>query len=202
MIASLRFAVVGVFDPAWNSGIRKMMPLRLDSILIGVFFSWLSYYYHSFLTKIRNYLLAAGVCLLSCACYIYYRDVYTSIAPSFFTKTVYFTLTDLALALLLPAAAHFRFKSPGFVSKAVTHVSLISYSIYLVHQSVVVKFLTLFGTPDGILSSALFYAAYLGITLILSSLLYAYFEMPMTNLRERFKKKELKQMVPLEPVAP
>ncbi|GAA4431702.1 acyltransferase [Pontibacter saemangeumensis] len=200
-IVSLRLTVVGVFDPAWNSGIRKMMPLRLDAILTGVFFSWLSFYYRGLFTKGRYYYLAAGACLIPCACWIYYQDVYSSAAPVFFTKTLYFTMTDVSLALLLPAASHLRLKSPGLVSRAVTHVSLVSYSVYLLHQSVVIRFLALLGSPDSVLSSAFFYGAYLGITLVLSSLLYTYFELPMTSLRERFTKKGQKQAVPLEPVA-
>ena len=202
VILALRITVVQMFDPAWNSGVRKMMLLRLDSILVGVFFSWLNYYYRSFFTKGRYYFLLAGLCLTSCASYIYYHDIYQSAAAGFFSKTLYFTLTDIGLALLLPAALHFRIKSPGPISKAVTHISLISYSIYLIHQSVILKFLTLFGNPDSLLSSILFCMAYLGLTLIASSLLYTYFELPVTNLREKFRRKQPKQVVPLAPVTP
>ena len=201
VIVSLRISVVQSFDPEWNAGVRKIMPLRLDAILIGVFFSWLNYYYHSFFAKSRYYLLAAGAGMVACATSIYYHDVYHNTSPGFFTKTIYFTLTDLAFALLLPAAMHFRIKNQGFATKAITHISLTSYSIYLLHQSIIIKGLTFFGKPDSLVSSFLFYGAYIGLTLVASTILYKYFELPMTNLRERFKRKKPKTVViALEPV--
>jgi len=198
-VVTLRLTVVGVLDPAWNSGVRKMMPLRLDAILVGVFFSWLQYYHHSLFSRGRHYFLAAGLCLLSCACCIYYYDIYSGTAPSFFTKTGYFTLTDVSLALLLPAAAQCSVKRPGLGSRAVTHVSLVSYSVYLVHQSIVIKLLALLGSPGSTLSSAFFYAAYLGLTLLLSSLLYYHFELPVTNLRDRLGQRKLRPAPSLAP---
>lgn len=201
VVVSLRISVVQSFDPDWNTGVRKMMPLRLDAILMGVFFSWLHSYYQRFFTTSRYYLLIAGAGMVACATYFYPVDVYPTAASGFFTKTLYFTLTDLAFALLLPAAMHFRIKNPGFATKAITHISLTSYSIYLLHQSIIMRGLTFFGKPDSLLSSFLFYGAYIGLTLVAASLLYTYFEVPMTNLRERFSRKASKAVVALKPVA-
>ena len=42
----------------WDSNIRRMAPLRLDSILTGVLFSWFNFYYHKLFNKYKGMLIS------------------------------------------------------------------------------------------------------------------------------------------------
>jgi peptidoglycan/LPS O-acetylase OafA/YrhL len=83
----------------------------------------------------------------------------------------------------------------GFIYKLITYISLISYSIYLIHLSIVQKWIlrkidwTLLENFNGYLFLLMRYSLYWILTIIISILLYKYFEIPTMNLRDKVKVK-------------
>ena len=103
-----------------------MVVTRLDTIIYGVLASWIKFYYPQFWKKCKYYALAIGVCM------IYYLTHSSKDVNSFYLKTFYFNLTSIAAMMLLPIAdATHSFKTR--IGMAVTHISMISYSMYLVN---------------------------------------------------------------------
>jgi peptidoglycan/LPS O-acetylase OafA/YrhL len=84
--------------------------------------------------------------------------------------------------------------APGrLIGRVVTHISLISYSVYLIHRIVIHLFLTAhyiacykLGLPNT--SAGKFIGSWVAC-IIVATIMYRFFEKPFTDLRERFKLK-------------
>ena len=98
--------------------------------------------------------------------------------PDFFNNTVYFNLTSLGFACLLPVAV-VKKKLPSKM-KMITIISIVSYSIYLIHYSFVLRSLIWLN-----IEPVLAYISYWLLSFFAALILYNYFEKPMTNLRDR-----------------
>jgi peptidoglycan/LPS O-acetylase OafA/YrhL len=189
----MRMIVVSDSDPLWDRGVRKIVLLRLDSILTGVLFAWFNYYYREFFYKYRYKMLIIAMILLSMSFYNYYADkLYIGEQNSFYSKTFFFLLTSTGFALCLPFADSVKkMKKRSFSGKFITLISIISYSIYLTHYSVVLRLLRKFDhLNNSIYTCVLLYILYLGLSVIVSVLLYKFFEKPFMELRDRLKIKQ------------
>lgn len=181
----LKIILVIEYDPIWSSEIRKIVLLRLDSILTGVFFAWFSYYYNNYFNTQKKIMMLLSVLLLAVSGVVFYLDIIVEKNISFFSKTLYFNMTSLGFAFLLPYSNSYYAKKSFWV-QTVTLISLISYSLYLVHFSFVLKIIDLFSDyNNSVMASIGMFISYLLISIFISTLLYKYFENPMTNLRNR-----------------
>ncbi len=157
---------------------RKIVLTRLDSIAYGLLASWVFLYFRSAWTKIKIPAFMAGVGL------IIFIVNYESPNTGFYKQVIYFSITPLSAMLLLPFAESIK-KGRGIVGKAITHISKISYSMYLINLALVAEVIrdnfALVSATDGILK----YFLYWTIVLTASTILYKYFEKPMMNLRDK-----------------
>ena len=98
----------------------------------------------------------------------------------------------MAIAMSLPFFSRLK-RVPKLVLKPITFVSLISYSMYLLHYSIVLQMMRYFFTSEdyNALQKVGFAVGYLAITILLSYFLYRLYEKPMMDLRDRtyFKQK-------------
>jgi peptidoglycan/LPS O-acetylase OafA/YrhL len=119
----------------WDEGFRKQMPLRLDSISVGVLVATIKYYYEKAWFGNKNKAVILGLAMFATATAIVYHFILTAdlMKTNFFMDTFYFTLMSFSIALFLPFL--YAIKTPSFrlLKYAVTYISIISYSIYLIH---------------------------------------------------------------------
>jgi peptidoglycan/LPS O-acetylase OafA/YrhL len=161
----------------WDVTFRKVVLMRLDAIMYGVLAAYIKFYYLDSWTKYARPLFIWGIILVLTIPYFSF--------PNWFLNTLKFNLIAIAAALLLPLAdGHKSFKTN--IGKAVTHISLISYSMYLINLGLVsvvisTNFPILENSTDGLLK----YGIYWVIVVVVSSLLFKHFELPFTNLRDR-----------------
>lgn len=172
---------MGIFDI--DETYRKIVVLRLDSLMFGVLAAYMYFRHAKFWTNSRYFLLALGfgAVILFNLFAINYKTFY---APLFFT------IESLAIFCFLPFLGHikttnFRIADAFFIS-----ISLISYSMYLLNYTVVlgnvipfINKLAGINNIPGIINIFLF----LLITLTASYFLYRFFEKPVMQLRERIK---------------
>jgi peptidoglycan/LPS O-acetylase OafA/YrhL len=195
-IFSLRFLVVSIKHGNWDSNVRKLMPLRLDSIVIGVFVAWGNFYYYRVLNKLKNYFIVLSVTLLLfCIWYYYTYIAFNMYDSTIFSKTFYFLLVDLSFAFLLSAANQFKVIKQNILSRSVINISIISYSVYLLHSSLIINIIQRYNKPYDLCSSIIDYSFFWMLTILFSILLYKYFEHPTTLLRDKFKLKNKKPIV-------
>ncbi|HYG51876.1 MAG TPA: hypothetical protein VD905_13285, partial [Flavobacteriales bacterium] len=74
----------------------------------------------------------------------------------------------------------------GFFAKAVTHISKISYAMYLINLGLMVQVLTLHFAPQIAAHGILVYIIYWTVLIIASTFIYRFFEKPVMDLRDRF----------------
>lgn len=169
----------------WNTEIKSTVIYRIDAILFGFIVSWIHYFYKDFLHKIRVYLfiVAAHLFFLQFAVMNVLR--FDLINTPLYSKVFYFTLTSTTVALGLPFFISWK-QTLSFIRIPIEFVSKVSYSMYLLHYSIVAVLL-----KQGLLylnlelSSLPLLVLYLLSTMILSFLLYRFFEKPIMDIRDK-----------------
>ncbi|MBC3788711.1 peptidoglycan/LPS O-acetylase OafA/YrhL [Spirosoma sp. LMG 31448] len=203
------FMAVQIPLSAGELGYRGIVITRLDAISYGVLAAYLKYYFPSQWANegIRRRALVLGIVLtmliaFSASIYILHVYVETGLYPAyiFYKRSIYFLFIGLSMTLLLPYMDGWR-TAPGMltrlgIARAITHISLISYSMYLLNLTpIMMTFIDRIPTTSlvvGWLKVGLFWT----LVLVLSTLLFKYFEKPVTELRERLSVKEPKMVEP------
>ncbi len=171
----------------------RMVFFRLDTIATGIFMSWIAFYYKDILAKYRN--LFGLLFILFMLLYLYF--FYQTIFPNLLNNTVeqnlttcygIFILSNLACFSLTIYMKEVKAQTPNWFVKFITLISLISYSMYIFHRSVVFYLLDLFFKPTSVFENIIMFIAYFATTVLLSIVVYKYFEHPMTELREKMKR--------------
>ncbi|QKZ12383.1 acyltransferase family protein [Spirosoma sp. KUDC1026] len=189
-------------------GYRGIVMTRLDAISYGVLAAYGKHYFPTRWTNpaLRQRLLVIGilfVVLVSFSASIvilkFYVDAGIYPAYVFYKRTFYFTLIGLSMMLVMPYMD--GWKTVGSVetaggrtrlriARAITHISLISYSMYLLNLTpIMINVIERFPTTSmavGWIKVSVFWI----LVLALSTLLFKYFEKPVTALRERLSRKE------------
>ena len=99
----------------------------------------------------------------------------------------------LGTLLLLPYLSDFK-QGKGIIFRVITYISLISYSMYLINLSIVRVWILSnvnFGDMNITMVMIIKYILFWFITIILSIIIYKYFEIPMTKIRDRINFSKL-----------
>ena len=181
--------------PAQDTGIRKVVVFRLDAVMYGVLMAYFNNYSREILNRVKVYLLLTG---LTGTLFIYclLRNTSINITDSsnpvicFASDAFLYLFIPLFFSLCLPFANSIKTLHNKYFSRFFNHISKISYSMYLVHYSLI--FILFFYKMEKVSRPATiaFYILYWIIVITLSSLLYKYFEHPVMKLRDRFTGKE------------
>jgi len=168
----------------WNEKLRKVTIYRLDAIYYGfiAFYMLHKYTISEFLKRL--FFNIGLVILLMLHIFIFALGINVEEFPFFF-NVLFLPLNSIAICLLLPFLTTISFQSLLF-TKWITLISVISYSIYLLHYTIILHLFKEFFPSDTLtgLSLGLYTGIYWIVTFIFSYLLYKYFESPMTRLRE------------------
>lgn len=183
---------------AGELGFRGIVVTRLDAIAYGVLAAYTKQYYpmlwSSSLARTNAFWLGLTMTILTAfTASVLILSVYVDagIHPGyvFYKRTMYFSIIGLSMMLLIPRMDAWRTAS-GLIPRAITHISLISYSLYLLNLSpIMILFIERIPTTSlvvGYAKIALFWL----VSLSASTLLYKYYELPMTTLRDRLSKRE------------
>ncbi len=179
-------------------GTRGIVLYRLDAIAYGVLAAYIKHYFTHFWLdkKWQRRLLILGLIFIvataiTASIWILKYYVSAGIYPYyvFYKRSLYFPVAGLAMTALLPFMDNWR-NGPAtaaghWLTKAITHISLISYSMYLLNLSpIMITFIERIPTTSlqvGWLKVGVFWV----LVLVLSTLMYKFYEKPATDLRER-----------------
>jgi len=190
LIIILRIIVVYISNPEWDSYIRRLTPLRLDALITGVLSGFIHVYFKDHWIRYTKLSLVIGIMLLIAASvYFCCKQMNADLPGNFFWKTFYFNVVSFAIAFILPYLT--KVKEPDrFFSKAITFISLVSYSLYLTHVLVMFIIITLMNkiSVDGL--NGLKFISCWFFCVLGATILYRVFELPMTNLREKFGERK------------
>ena len=169
----------------WDLSLRSVVIYRIDSVLIGVLFGFMYCEYPTIWAKYRRQLFAIGLAItvLLLLCLGFFKLKIHEF-PMFW-NVLCLPLNSVALGCFLPVFSEWT-TAPKRITKPIETVSEISYSIYLIHYSIVLFLMKHFidTSSFSIAQLHVFTVVYLTITIFLSYLLYNHFEKPMTRLRD------------------
>ncbi len=167
-------------DVFWHDvKFRKVVITRLDAIMYGVLFSWIKFYHPETWRKIALPFFIIGIFLI----YLF-MHLQSGNPTGYYSKTFYFSFVGLAAAMLLPFADSVKLVRTR-IGKIITHISLVSYSMYLLNLGVVAEVIRKNFDPASPLAGFVSYSAYWLIVIFLSTLLYKYFEKPIMDMRDK-----------------
>ncbi len=173
---SLLDASISVFE--WDILFRKTVLCRLDSIGYGLLGAWFCHYYVAFWDKWKWVGLFLGIGL---GAFVLINPA----EPYWYKQTMYFSLVPLAVLFVLPIAYSIK-RGYGRVAKWTVHISKISYSMYLINLALVAEVIRDNFEPHGGIDGMVKYGMYWLVVIVVSSLMYTYFEKPVMDLRDRF----------------
>ncbi|NVK27113.1 MAG: acyltransferase [Flavobacteriia bacterium] len=165
----------------WDIYIRKTVVTRLDSIMFGVIGAWLATYFANSWRRFKTPLFILGVLML-----ILHRWLFFQKMDNINTYMVVysFTLMSLGTLFLLPFLSEWR-SSNSRLSRFFTWTSILSYSMYLLHFSLILNILIRRSSIVE-MNSGIQFIIFIALTYGLSFLLYHSYEKRMTRLRDKF----------------
>lgn len=168
----------------WDSGFRKIVLLRPDAVAFGLMMAWVRQYFPLLFARKFQFALA-GIILLVVSTLIFYGCGALENKINFFTGQLLLPCTGIGFTCLLPWASEWKKCRFGIAGKIIVFISLISYSLYLVHSTAWEIFLTYFGETKQDFSQWLVFAGYLAVSVTAAAVLYFAVERPFIKLREK-----------------
>lgn len=158
---------------------RKVVIMRLDTIVYGVLAAYIKFYHIDLWKRSRYLTFILGLVLI-------YTSIYIPKEPNdFYTKTFNFILPSIGAMCLIPYADSIKTARFRWVGAIVTHISKISYSMYLVNLALVVQVIMKNYRPETKTEQMYLYFVFWAVTILLSTFLYYFFERPMMRLRDK-----------------
>jgi len=178
---------IGLSD--FDSNYRKILVLRLDSIMYGIVGAYLFFKYPKFWSGIKwPSLFLGGIVMI-----LLYHNPSNWIN---FYRPIAFNIHCITTLLFLPYLSVLKTTKRPIVDALFIFISIISYSMYLLNRTPIFNYFMhgIYWLTDALgiqkqNTYAINYITFWVVTILFSWLLYNYFEYPMTQLRERFTKK-------------
>lgn len=170
----------------WSFEIRAVVIYRIDSVLIGVLFG---YFYQNHkelvISKSRLFLMMGFLLLfLLAVCVLVFKFKLNNAA--WFWNIFCLPMVSLAICLFVPMLLNWK-KPSERIGNLIAFICNISYSIYLLHYSIILFLLKYFiDTTNFVLWQLnIFTLFYILITIGLSYVMYTYFEKPINEYRAK-----------------
>jgi peptidoglycan/LPS O-acetylase OafA/YrhL len=170
----------------WGWKFRGSVVTRLDSLMFGVVGAYWSYYFNDSWIKYKYHFFIIGILIFITMKF----NLFNFLSFNFFDSVFSFTFTSLGTLFLLPYLSNFK-NGKGIIYISITIISLISYSMYLVNLSIVQYWLLdcinwkVISDFNSYFAIVFKYFLYWLLTIIISILIYKYFELPIMKLRDK-----------------
>lgn len=188
---ALRIVWVLLMDPAWDDGVRKQVLLRLDAIILGVFFAAMKLYRKDRYLKLAAHkatlFLSAGGILLSWILHKYYYVLDGHYDGSVLSRIFAFTLLPalcMLLVLYLENSAFLEGLKRFRLTGAVFWLSSLTYGIYLLQLPVFEQICPYFW-DKGFAENCLGFLGAILATVLLSQITYWAIEVPSEKIRDK-----------------
>lgn len=169
----------------WNVNVKAIVIYRIDAIYYGVLAAFISIKAPVFWKKLRYPLFLAGIlALLWLNIVIPSNQIFIATHPQFW-NVWYFIIKSIGICMTLPLLSSMK-SAPKLILKPITYISILSYAMYLLHYSVVMQLMKYFMPTEDFagLDIAIFIGVYFLLTMVLSYILYNFYEKPLMDLRD------------------
>jgi peptidoglycan/LPS O-acetylase OafA/YrhL len=189
-----KFYQVAPFDGhrPWEFLFRMQVTTRLDSIMYGVVAACIYCYYRNTWNRYKNISLITGITIIWITRTLDYSFIeQEGIYSNFYSSVFTFSCQCFGAMLILPFFENIK-QGKGKLSRFITFISVISYSLYLLNFALVALFIMPrmphWGLPDK-LYYVVRYLATLIVSVGLACILYIAVEHPFLYLRSKLGKK-------------
>lgn len=158
--------------------IRGVVIYYLDAIGFGVLGAFIKYYYKAIWQKYKKNYFVLGILL------IFFVLKIDKSSWKYFDRIFSSQILYLGILFILPLADSIK-TGNKYLVKIITHISVISYSMYLINLAIVAEVIRDNFMPVGLFQSIIIYFVYWFIVIVLATLLYKYFEKPIMDLRDK-----------------
>ncbi len=170
----------------WNTNLKSVVMYRIDAVLFGVLAAWIRFNYEEFWKKYTMQFTFLGIGIF---CFLLFGITSSNLRieqSPFFWNVVYLPLTSFGFSCFFPFFSNWK-TSNSWLKFPVEFTSKISYSIYLLHYSVILQLLKYFvdTTVLSTIEKHLFTFCYLVITFLMAYILYRFYEKPILNWRDK-----------------
>ena len=170
----------------WSFGIRAVVIYRMDSVLIGVLCGYFYANYNEFMLAKRKLFTVLGILLflIPAICIVVFKFRLNNAA--WFWNVALLPTVSFAICMFIPFLLNLK-KPSESIQKIVGFVCKISYSVYLLHYSIILFLFKYFidTSKFSLWQLNIFTLAYLLATLVLSYLMYTFFEKPINEYRTK-----------------
>ena len=163
----------------WDVEFRKVVLTRIDAINYGVLAAFIKFYYPLLWFKCRKWSFGFGLIVL------YITILLPRAYDEIFFKTFYFNIIAIGAMLLLPLADSIKDYKNRYIGQFFTFFSKISYSLYLINLGIVISLIATNFKLQTITQHIVAYYSYWIIVVILSWIIYTYYENPIMKLRDK-----------------
>lgn len=166
----------------WTAEVRSVVIYRVDSVMFGILFG---YYYAEYKEKFlqkKFLLLCMGILLM--LIFIILLLFFNLNTLAWFWNIVALPFISLIVLCFLPSLLLWK-KASIKLSKIVTFLCNLSYSVYLIHYSIVLFLMKYFidTSSFSLIQLHIFTLVYLLITFTMGYFFYTYFEKPINTFR-------------------
>lgn len=169
-----------------DMNIERIVIYRLDSMAYGIFMAYLFTFKKDFFLGKARVMFKIGIVLTMLSLILYY--IYRLEVD--WHQIIHFPLTSIGFALLLPFATTIKKRALTVPQKFISRVSIISYSMYLLHVDFAMRPLKYLGLKmewfDNVLYTLILLTIYFLLSYILAFLSYLLIEQPFLNLRDKY----------------
>lgn len=182
---SARFVAVELFDPSWDEGVRKVVLLRLDALMIGVLAGWLSYEHQlpKMLEGARPFVLGAVILVVAIGVFfLAARDI----DSNDFARVWLFPMVSVGFVLLVLSGLNWN-RAPKGLAESIESFARWSYAIYLAHMPVFHLIVWSHGhAPRGdVLGALVRWGGFILGSIVVAALVERFFERPILRWRDR-----------------
>lgn len=168
----------------WSLEVRSVVIYRIDSVLFGILLSYGYSNYHKMIMDYKKHLFVFGLLLLLLFFLLLTFFKFRLDNAPWFWNVWCLPFTSFILCLIFPVFFEWK-EAPNYYTKPIRFFCNISYSVYLIHYSIVLFLLKYFIDTShfSMMQLHFFTLLYLVTTIILSYFFYNYFEKPINNFR-------------------
>ena len=159
--------------------VQKVVIYHLDGLAFGLVGAYVSRYHAEVWHRWRNVTFVLGVTVLVLYYFVPWNVQHGA------TVTLRVFMYSVGCALLLPRFSTIT-KAPSWLAAPITYVSKISYSMYLVNLALVAQIIDKNATVANLTQAWLWYIVYWAAVILLSSIIYRFYEQPIMRLRDKF----------------
>ena len=178
----------------WNIELKAVVVYRIDAIYYGVLAAYLAYKFPTRWKNLQKEIFVGGLLLFALFHLLIAKFNLSSETQPLIFNVFYFPICSVLIASSLPFLSQWK-KAPNHWRNPVTFISVISYSMYLLHYSIVLQLMRyeLNIDPESIWFKWMFSIGYLLITILLSYGLYTFYEKPLMDLRDKAYFRKMQQ---------